>query len=125
MQRLTLLAAMAALIAGLALTPTQGVALAQPIRGMASAAHEDDGRHRMGHGEPSLGAHSRAMTGRNGRRAAGSRGRVWHNPSMARGARYRPLPHVSPRLRPPHSRPECELGLHGCEGRDGTRHGVY
>ncbi len=42
-----------------------------------------------------------------------------------RGARWRPLPQDGYGRRHRHGRPDCELGLHGCEGRDGTHHGYY
>ena len=37
-------------------------------------------------------------------------------------ARYR---HRRARAHPVHPRPECELGLHGCLGRDGLYHGKF
>lgn len=34
-------------------------------------------------------------------------------------------PHRRARAHPVHPRPECELGLHGCLGRDGLYHGKF
>jgi len=53
------------------------------------------------------------------RRPQGRRGAV-------PGSLARPRPHDRrPRALPVPARPECELGLHGCPGRDGLPHGKF